>query len=170
MQKNTAFIFGGIYSLLFAAVVSFVFYGKHEHYITHAFLIGWLLMAPFIYGVIYMKRQRDGGMLAGREGVKEGLRFVIVVIVLLSLFQVLFFENGFRDYKVNFMQTTGPTILKEQIAAGTAKITEKDIPGIIEEDVKQVAVSKEITSVVFKNLFYGAFCSFIIALILKRKQ
>jgi hypothetical protein len=168
MQKNTPFFLAFIYSVLFAATVCFVFYGGHITYITHAYLIGVLGMFPFIYGSIWMKRRRDG-FLAGREGVKEGLRFVVAATLFMVLFQVIFFEMDFKAYKINFMQTSGPQILKEQIAKGTAKISESAIPGIIAEDVQQVTVTKEITSVVFKNLLFGAFASFISALVLKKK-
>jgi hypothetical protein len=111
-----------------------------------------------------------GGFLSGRDAVKEGLRFVVAATIYMSLFQVIFFEMDFRDYKINFMESTGPQILKDQIASGKAKIAESEIPRIIQEDVQQVTVFKEITAVVFKNLFYGVFCSFISAIILKRKQ
>lgn len=169
MQKNTSVFLALIYSVLFAATVSFVFYGGHVEYITHAYLIGLLLMLPFIYTAVWLKRKREGGLLAGRDGVKEGLRFVVAATLFMALFQVIFFETGFHDYKVNFMETQGPEILKKQIAEGKARISEKDIPRIIQEDVQQVTVFKEITSVVFKNLFYGVFSSFIAAMALKRK-
>jgi hypothetical protein len=169
MQKNASVILAFIYSALFAATVSFVFYGGHVQYITHAYLIGLLVMLPFIYAAVWLKRKKQDGLLGGREGVKEGLRFVVAATLFMALFQVAFFETGFRDYKVNFMQTEGPVMLKKQIAEGKAKISEKDIPRIIREDVQQVTVFKEITSVVFKNLFYGAFSSFIAAMMLKRK-
>lgn len=169
MHKNTPFILALVYSVLFAATVCIVFYGGHIQYITHAYLIGLVLMAPFIYASIFLKRKRMAGVLAGREAVKEGLRFVVAATIYMCLFQVIFFEMDFREYKIHFMESTGPQILKEQIAAGKAKISETDIPRIIQEDVQQVTVFKEITAVVFKNLFYGTFCSFIFAVILKRK-
>jgi len=169
MQKNSSFILALIYSLLFAATVCIVFYGDHISYITHAYLIGLLFMLPFIYAAIWQKRKQNGGIIGGRDAVKEGLRFVIAATLFMSLFQVIFFELDFREYKINFMQTAGPEILKEQIAAGKAKISESQIPQIIAEDVQNVTVFKEITAVVFKNLFYGTFCAFISALILKRK-
>ncbi len=168
MQKNTPFFLGLIYSVLFAATVCIVFYGGHIQYLTYAYLIGTLCMFPFIYMAVLMKRNRDG-VLAGRDAVKEGLRVVLAATIFMVLFQVIFFRMDFREYKVNFMQTQGPQILKEQIGKGTAKIKESDIPRIISEDVQEVTVFKEITSVVFKNLLFGSFSAFITALLLKKK-
>jgi len=168
MQKNTSFLLAFIYSLLFAATVCLVFYGDRVKYITHAYLIGLLFMLPFVFWTVWLKRKREG-VLSGRDAVKEGLRFVVAATLFMALFQVIFFEMDFKEYKINFMQTMGPEILKEQIAAGKAKINEADIPKIIAEDVQQVTVFKEITSVVFKNLFYGSFSAFMAALVLKRK-
>ncbi len=168
MQKNAPFLLALVYSILFAATVCTVFYGGYVKYITHAYLIGLLFMAPFIYFTIQLKRKREGG-IGGREAVKEGLRFVVAATLYMALFQVIFFEMDFKEYKINFMQTMGPQILKEQIAKGIAKIPESEIPRIISEDVQNVTVGKEITSVVFKNLFYGSFCSVLCAVLLKRK-
>lgn len=169
MQKNAPFLLALLYSVLFALTVCIVFYGGYVQYITHAYLIGLLFMLPFIFFAVWLKRKRMGGFLSGREGVKEGLRFVVAATLYMALFQVIFFELDFKEYKINFMQTAGPDILKKQIQDGTAKISEADIPKIISEDIRQVTVFKEITSVVFKNLVYGAFCSFLAAIILKKK-
>lgn len=168
MQKNAPFITGFVYALLFAAGVCFVFYGGHVTYITHAYLVGLLCMLPFVFYVVWSKRKRDGG-LAGREGAKEGMRFVLAATIFMALFQVVFFQVDFKEYKINYMQTTGPQILKEQIAAGKIKLTEAEIDKVIAADVEGVTVFKEITSVVFKNLFFGVFCSFLSAVVLKRK-
>jgi hypothetical protein len=169
MHKNAPFLLALLYSVLFAAAVCIVFYGGYVQYITHVYLIGLLFMLPFIFATVWLKRKRMGGVLGGREGVKEGLRFVIAATLYMSLFQVIFFELDFKEYKINFMQTMGPDILKEQIKAGTAKISEADIPKIISEDIREVTVFKEITSVVFKNLFFGSFCSFLAAILFKKK-
>ncbi len=169
MQKNTTVFLALIYSLLFAAAVCFFFYGDHVQYITYPYLVGLLFMLPFIYAAIFLKRKNEGGLLGGRPAFKEGLKFVVIATLFMALFQVLFFEFSFREYKINFMQTMGPQILKEQIAAGKMKMDEADIPKMIAADIEGVTVFKEITAVVFKNLFFGTFASVVSAIILKRK-
>ena len=68
------------------------------------------------------------------------------------------------------MQTVGPEMLKQEIAAGKIKITEAEIPKIIAADVAGVTLFKEVTSVIFKTVFYGVFCSLISAVLLRRKN
>lgn len=169
MHKNAPFLLALLYSVLFAIAVCIVFYGGYVQYITHVYLIGLAFMMPFIFLAVWLRRRRMGGVLGGREGLREGLRFVVAATLYMALFQVIFFQLDFKEYKINFMQTMGPDILKEQIKTGQAKITEADIPKIIAEDIEQVTVFKEITSVVFKNLLFGAFSSFLAAVLFKRK-
>jgi len=68
------------------------------------------------------------------------------------------------------METVGPQVLKEQIAAGKIKLTEAEIPKVIALDVADVTLFKEVTSVIFKNIFYGMFSSFVAAIFLKRNS
>jgi len=170
MQKNKPVIIALIYSILFSASVCFVFYGDHIKYLTHVYLIGLLCMLPFLYyAVLLQKKNVYKGDMSGRIAGREGLRFVVAATFFLILFQVVFFETSFKAYKINYMQTVGPQILKDQITAGKLKLAETEIPKMIATDVEGVTLFKEITSVVFKTVFYGAFCSFIVAFLLKRK-
>jgi hypothetical protein len=170
MQKNKPFILAFIYAALFISGVCVVFYGHHIQYITHAYLIGLLLMMPFVFASIwFQKRDIYHGEIGGRVAAKEGLKFVVAATLFLVLFQAIFFEISFREFKINYMQTVGPQMIKEQILAGKMKMSESEIPGMIAKDVEGVTLFKEITSVVFKTFFYGAFSSFISAVYLKRK-
>lgn len=167
MQKP--FLVALLYSVLFIATVCFVFYGGYPKYITHAYLLGLICMLPFAFLTIFWQRQTVyGGTISGKNAVKEGLKFVLVTTLLLIVFQSVFFEASFKNFKINYMQTVGPQVLKDQIAAGKIKLTEAEIPKVIALDVADVTLFKEITSVVFKNIFYGVFSSFIAAIFLKR--
>ena len=94
---------------------------------------------------------------------------MVITTLFLIIFQVVFFEYAFKDYKINYMQTVGPQMLKEQIVSQKLKITEADIPKTIAADVEGVTLFKEVTSVIFKTIFYGLFCSIICAILLRRK-
>ncbi|MBS1647714.1 MAG: DUF4199 domain-containing protein [Bacteroidetes bacterium] len=158
-----------IYTLLFATGVCVAFYGTGAKYITHAYLLGVLCMLPFVFGIIWWQRQSTyGGIISGKSALKEGLKFVVFVTLLLLIFQIVFFEVSFKEYKIQYIQNVGPQALKAQIASGKIKITEAQIPAEIDRDVHEVTVFKEITAVVFKNVFYGMFASLISALLLKR--
>ena len=170
MQKNKTFILAFIYAVLFAAAVCFIYYNNHIKYITHVYLIGLLCMFPFLYAAVYYdKKDNYDGEIGGKVAGKSGFKFVVTATLFLMLFQTVFFVTSFKEYKINYMQTVGPQMLKEQIAAGKLKITEAEIPKVIATDIEGVTLFKEITSVIFKTVFYGVFCSLIVAVLLKRK-
>ncbi len=170
MFKNKIVALALVYALLFSAAVCMVFYGNHVKYITHVYLIGLLAMFPFVYAAIWFQRKDvHDGEIGGKDAGKEGIRFVVITTFFLIIFQIVFFENVFKEYKINYMNTVGPQMLKEQILAGKLKITEADIPKMIANDVEGVTLFKEITSVIFKTIFYGVFCSLISAILLRRK-
>jgi hypothetical protein len=169
MQKP--FIVAFVYSLLFIATICFTFYGGHTQYITHAYLIGLVCMLPFVFIAILWQRQTVfGGIISGKGAVKEGLKFVLVSTLIIIIFQSVFFEKSFKDFKISYMQTVGPKVIKEEIAAGKTKLTEDQIPKAIALDVADVTLFKEVTSVIFKNIFYGMFSSFVAAIFLKRNS
>ena len=171
MKISKPVILAFVYAVLFSALVSFVFYGDHIKYIGKAYFLGLLGMLPFVYAAVWFQR-RDihEGEIGGKEAGKEGIKFVVIATLFLIVFQIIFFETSFREYKVNYMQTVGPEMLKQEIAAGKIKITEAEIPKIIAADVAGVTLFKEVTSVIFKTVFYGVFCSLISAVLLRRKN
>lgn len=170
MFKNKSLLLAVIYTLLFSALICFVFYGNHVKYITQAYLLGLIGLFPFVYAAIWVHRKDvHEGDIGGRDAGKEGLKFVVLVTLLLVVFQIIFFETSFKEYKINYMKTIGPQVLKEQIQAGKLDFKEAQIPEIIAKDVEGVTLFKEITSVIFKTVFYGGFSSLVCAFLLKRK-
>ncbi|MGZ3865088.1 MAG: DUF4199 family protein [Bacteroidia bacterium] len=168
MFKNKTLLLALVYTLLFAAVVCVVFYGDHVKYITHAYFAGLLGIFPFVYAAIWFARKQQGE-IGGKEAAREGFRFVLLATLFLIVFQIVFFETSFREFKINYMQTVGPQALKEQMLSGQMKITESDIPKIIATDVEGVTLFKEITSVIFKNFFFGGLSVIIASFLLKLK-
>jgi hypothetical protein len=168
MLKHKSLTVAAIYALLFSALICFVFYRNHVNYITHAYFLGLLGLFPFVYIAVWLARSDRGEQISGRDAGKEGIRFVVMVTLLLVVFQIIFFEVSFKEYKINYMQTVGPEILKEQMISGKMKIVEADIPKIIATDVEGVTLFKEITSVIFKTFVFGGLSSLICAFLLKR--
>jgi hypothetical protein len=170
MFKNKSVVLALVYALLFSGLICFVFYGNHVKYITHAYLLGLVGSFPFVYAAIWLARNDfPAGEMGGKEAAKEGFRFVLLATFFLVIFQIGFFEASFREFKINYMQTVGPQVLKEQMVSGQMKITEADIPKIIATDVEGVTLFKEITSVLFKNFFFGGISVLVAAFLLKRK-
>lgn len=162
------FLFPVLYSSLIIAATCITFYGGHSKSINAVSIIGLLLVIPFcVFAMIYSKRVIHNNIIGGKDLVKEGLKFVIFSTVILVIFQALFFTIDFRDYKVDFIQTYGFELAKTQIKNGNLKITEAQIPDLIQKEINQVTLFKECTSIVFKNLFLGTITSIITAVALR---
>lgn len=101
---------------------------------------------------------------------KQALKMVMLSTLLLTIFQVVFFELDFKEYKINHIKSIGPDILKKEITKGQLKAKVEDIPKILENDIKQVSLFAEVTATLFKTIFYGLFSSFISAMIIKRRS
>ena len=162
------FLFPVLYSSLIIAATCITFYGGHSKSINAVSIIGLLLVIPFcVFAMIYSKRVIHNNIIGGKDLVKEGLKFVIFSTVILVIFQALFFTIDFRDYKVDFIQTYGFELAKKQIKNGNLKITEAQIPDLIQKEINQVTLFKECTSIVFKNMILGTITSVITAVALR---
>lgn len=163
-----SFLFPVIYSALCIGAMCFTFYGGHIEKINTVAIIGWLLIIPFtVLAMLYAKKTMYNNYMSGRDATKEGLKFIIFSTIILLVFQSIFFELDFKEYKINFIQTYGLDLAKEQIKNGHLKITEAQIPDLIAKEIKEITLFKECTSIVFKNLFLGIITIVLTALVIK---
>lgn len=159
-----------IYGTLLIAATCITFYGGFSDKLNSVTIIGWLLIIPFcVMAILYAKKTIYQGNIGGKDAAKEGLKFVILSTLILVIFQAIFFELDFKAYKINFMQTQGFELAKAQIKAGNLKLTEAQIPNLINKEIGHVTLFKECTSIVFKNLFLGIITSVITAVTLRAK-
>ncbi len=164
------FIFPAIYSALVIIATCITFYGGYINHINKVTIIGWLLIVPFcVSAMIFAKKRIYNGLIGGKDAMKEGLKFIIFSTILLMIFQAIFFTLDFKAYKINFIQTYGFELAKAQIKNGNLKITEAEIPSLIQKEIEQITLFKECTSIVFKNLFLGVITSVITAVSMKAK-
>lgn len=169
-MNSKSFIYPSIYSSLVIIATCVTFYGGYINHINKITIIGWLLIVPFcIMAMLYAKKTMYQGNIGGKNAVKEGLKFIVFSTIILVVFQIIFFELDFKAYKINFIQTYGFDLAKKQIANGNLKITEAEIPSLIQKEIEQVTLFKECTSIVFKNLFLGTITSVITAVTLRAK-
>ena len=162
------FLFPVLYSSLIIAATCITFYGGHSKSINAVSIIGLLLVIPFcVFAMIYSKRVIHNNIIGGKDLVKEGLKFIVFSIIILVIFQAIFFELDFKAYKVNFMQTHGFELSKIQIKSGHLKITEAQIPAYVAKEIEGVTLFKEITSVIFKYMSLGTITSIITAVTLR---
>lgn len=165
-----SFLFPTIYSVLLIIATCITFYGGYAQHINKVTIIGWLLIIPFcVFAMLYAKKSNYNNTIGGKDAVKEGLKFIIFSTIILVIFQAVFFELDFKAYKINFIQTYGLELAKAQIKNGNLKITEAQLPSLINQEIAQVTLFKECTSIVFKNLFLGTITSIITAVTLRAK-
>lgn len=165
-----SFVFPSLYSALVIIATCVTFYGGYINHINKITIIGWLLIIPFcVVAMIYAKKVIYQGNIGGKDAVKEGLKFIVFSTLILVVFQAIFFTLDFKAYKVDFIQTYGVELAKAQIKNGNLKITETEIPNLIKQEVEQVTIFKECTSIVFKNLFLGVITSVITAVTMRAK-
>lgn len=169
MNKNN-FLFPVIYSSIYILAVCIAFYSGRTNHINTASIVGWLLIIPFCVGaMLYARKNNYNGHIGGKDAAKEGLKFIIFSTIILVIFQSIFFTIDFKEYKLNFIQTYGFDLAKTQIKNGNLKITEAQIPGLIAEEMKQVTLFRECTSIVFKNMFLGTITTVLCAVFLRGK-
>lgn len=164
------FLFPSIYSAIVIIATCITFYGGYTNHINKVTIIGWLLIIPFcVFAMLYAKKTFYNGNIGGKDAVKEGLKFIIFSTIILVIFQSIFFTLDFKAYKVDFMQTYGIELAKTQIKNGNLKIAETEIPNLIKQEIEQVTLFKECTSIVFKNLFLGTITAVITAVTMRAK-
>ncbi|MFO0321408.1 MAG: DUF4199 domain-containing protein [Bacteroidota bacterium] len=159
-----------IYSLLSIISISITFYGGFTKYLNIVTILAWLFIIPFcVASMIDAKKIKFNNQIGGKELSREGLKFLMVSTLILVVFQIIFFNAGFKAYKINFIQTYGVELAKLQIKNGHLTIKDSEIPKLINEEIKQVTLFKECTSIVFKNLFLGVITVIISSVILRKK-
>jgi hypothetical protein len=164
-------LFSSLYTVFTIVAICISFYGGYIKQLNLIYFLTLLSFLPFVFVFLLQLRNKDnGGIISGRDAMKQALKMVLLSTFLLTLFQIVFFEMDFRDYKINHIRAIGPEIIKQEISKGQLKAKVEDIPKILENDIKQVTLFAEITATLFKTIFYGLFSSFISAMILKRKQ
>ena len=164
-----------LFSLLYVAftivAICISFYGGYIKQLNLIYFLTLLFFLPFVFiYLLQIRNKENGGVISGRVAMEQALKMVMLSTLLLTIFQVVFFELDFKEYKINHIKSIGPEIIKQEITKGQLKAKIEDIPKILENDIKQVTIFAEVTATLFKNIFYGLFCSFISAMIIKRKS
>lgn len=169
-MNTKSFLFPVTYSTLLIIATCITFYGGFTQHINKVTIIGWLFIIPFcVFAILYSKKVNYNNNIGGKNAAKEGLKFVIFSTIILLIFQAIFFTLDFKAYKIDFIQTYGLELAKAQVKNGNLKITEAQLPGLISQEIAQVTLFKECTSIVFKNLFLGTITSILTAVTLRAK-
>ncbi len=164
------FIFPIIYSTISILSICIAFYGGYSKYINKVSIISWLLIIPFcVMAMVYSKKTIFNNYIGGKDAVKEGLKFIVFSSIILVIFQAIFFTLDFKAYKIDFIQNYGVDLAKIQIKSGNLKITDAEIPKLINKEIAEITLFRECTSIVFKNLFLGTITSIVTAVSIRGK-
>jgi len=163
-----SFLFPSVYSAIVIVSTCITFYTGQAQHINKVAIIDWLLIVPFcVMAMLYAKKTMYFGNIGGKDAAREGLKFIIFSTIILVIFQSIFFTLDFKAYKINFIETYGLELAKEQVKNGHLKIKDSELPNLIKQEVAQITLFKEATSIVFKNLFLGTITTVITAVTLR---
>lgn len=167
-MKNKPLLIAIIYSLTYILAFSFCFYGHYERWLNTVIVCG--LGGIFVLTILTIKIQRDtvyGGYISGREGIKEGMKFAFYSFILLAVYHVVIYYNGYRDFRMDLIRQE-EELLNAQRAAGTLKHSAAEIAKYIQSKKDFESLFSTVTGVLLKTIIVGFFSSFIAALFLKR--
>ena len=170
MLKQKPFFFALTYSVIVIAFKLFVFYSglQMTKIGIYSHILSLLLMTPFILLLVFLERKERGGEISGKSILREGLAFVSVSVIILSVFNYIFFQNELGAYISNYIQTAGPKSILEQAKKVGKTITPAEINKMITDEIVSLSAFKDTTSKLFSILVYGLFSSFIASIFLKR--
>ena len=170
MLKQKSSLFAVAYSVLVIAFKLYVFnsglqmtsLGMYSH------ILSLLFMTPFIFAVIFLERKERGGQIEGKAGLRQGLIFVSISAIILSVFNYIFFQQELGVYIANYIQAQGPkNILEEAVKKGKT-VTPAEVDKMIKDGIADLSAFKDTTSKLFSIFVYGLFSSFIASTFLKR--
>lgn len=169
-MKNKVFLWVLIYSVLSIGFKLYVFYsgqqstrlGDLSHLITLLFIL------PFIAIAIYQKRKANNGLIAGREAVREGMQFTFLSIVILGLFNYVFYEMEMGKYIISTVSNVDYNELLIQAKRHDKNITMEKVMENQKAYIASFTAFRDTTFKIFGYLLFGAFSSFVGAVALKK--
>lgn len=170
MLKPRPFLFALVYCVLVIAFKLFVFnsgmqmtkLGMYSH------ILSLLFMSPFIFLLVFLARKARGGEIEGKVAIIQGLTFVLISSIILSVFNYIFFEQALASYIVNYIQTEGPKSILEEAAKKGKTVTQAEVDKMIKGGIEDLSAFKDTTSKLFSMLVFGIFSSFVVSIFLKR--
>ena len=170
MLKQKSFLIAVLYSLLIIAFKLYVFYAgmQMSKLGIYSHILSLLLMTPFIFVIVFLERKAKGGQIDGKMAMQQGLIFVSVSAIILSVFNYIFFQQELSAYIANYIQVEGPkNILEEAVKKGKT-VTTAEVDKMIKDGIADLSAFRDTTSKLFSIFIFGLFSSFIVSVFLKR--
>ena len=170
-MNRTAFYYGIAYSLVVIAFKLFILLGGYSLSSFGYFYSGItsvLLIIPFFFFAIRQVRNKNEGIIGGREAVRISLTIFAIGAVIISTYNYFEFEFSGKAMAINYYNSEQfLTFLKSQ-----SKIKPDDYQKIISEQIKSAEVSafKATTGKLFSYMFIGLSSAFIISAAMKKSK
>ena len=169
MIKKKSVAFALVYSILVIAFKLFVFnsgmqmtkLGMYSH------ILSLLLMTPFILLLVFIVRKERGGEIDSKGALMQGLTFVLVSAIFLSIFNYVFFQQELGAYIADYIQANAPKSLLAEAAKNSKTLSPAEIDKMVKGGIDDLSAFKDTTSKLFGMLIMGIFSSFITSIFLK---
>ncbi|MEO8760195.1 MAG: DUF4199 family protein [Bacteroidia bacterium] len=170
MLKQKSFLFAIVYSVLVIAFKLFIFnsglqmtkLGMYSH------ILSLLLITPFILTLVFLERRSRGGQIGGKVALIVGLSFTVVSILILSVFNYIFFSQELGAYIAEYIRANAPKSILEEAAKKGKTLTTAQIDSMVQGGVDDLSAFKDTTSKLFGMLVMGIFSSFVASIFFKK--
>lgn len=169
-MKNKNLIWILIYTIFSISFKLYVFYSGYQNstlgFLSH--LISIFFILPFIALVIFQKRKLNNGKLSGKDCVKEGMYFTLISIIILGVFNYIFYEIELGKFITSSLTNVDYNTLLVEARKRDKNITLEKVIANQKEYVSSLTAFKDTTLKTFGHLLFGSFSSFICAITLKK--
>lgn len=164
-----AIILAVIYSILCIGFKLGVFYGgvldqpigKLSHLITL------LLILPFVILTVYLVKKENGGIIGGKDAIKQGLTFVSFAAIIMIAFDYIFFIQEMRAYLQEYLAKTDYNDLFKEAVKHKKDVTMFEV---VREQLKyeRYITTYSISRMLFGYMAVGLFSSFVSGVFMKK--
>jgi hypothetical protein len=133
----------------------------------YSHILSLLLMTPFIFLLVFLERRNRGGQIEGKAALQQGLIFASVAIVILSVFNFIFFQQELGACIADYIRANAPKSLMAEAAKKGKTLTPAEIDSMVKGGIEDLSAFKDTTSKLFSMLIMGIFSSFVASIFLK---
>jgi hypothetical protein len=170
MLKQKPFLFALVYSVSVIAFKLFIFNGGMQmtKLGMYSHILSLLLITPIVFLLVFLARKERNGEIGGKAALQQGLIFVLVSAIILSVFNYIFFQQALGSYIATYIQTEGPKSILAEAAKKGKTVTQAEVDKMVKGGIEDLSAFKDTTSKLFSMLMFGIFSSFVASLFLKR--
>ncbi len=137
------------------------------HLFNALFLFMWFIFAPLcLVHTYFIKKNKYNGVITSKQTMLESISFVLVTIVMLLVFEILFFEMYFKNFKINYIQQQGNKLLQALNDSEKIKVLQNQINTAI----LNVTLFKECAILILKYFILGLISSVFSATLFKNSK